>query len=447
MKHNFLIALLFLFSANFTIGANILNVDTLGISHDIKMITPSEIINKKIDSLEQTEIDQLISDLVKKNYLGLVNNQQEAAHLFQEVISLFINHNFIVFQYQPYRVVQNHAKDLPSGSMIRESIVSEYSYEGPYIFFQYLLNTSGEIIPFTYVDWNESYPELTNERKKGLEDLLLGVFTKELKGEARRATPATAYAINSFNQLLSSPPKIQLSNSVNSLFFNSLFAKASLTTQLQTFFKAAEQNTNIVVYAYSYNNLLTWFDLNGENASTSNNGVTKLFDDKVHWTTIRDANAEGRYFYSAINENEVNPIFNSGKKLLVIGIAREFLNPDDNFLSHGNSKFYSIYQNQTNPDYYKFVQIQAAQTFIHECYAHGLSYLLGGTTYESKAEEDHKKYHGNYSRGSPGIREVFVYEQNKYKSTTMFSVVKQLLEIYGFEINTLSKYPALPRRE
>ncbi|AEE51866.1 hypothetical protein [Haliscomenobacter hydrossis] len=403
-------------------------IDTVLSAGKVVMVTPEKLLTQPQDSLSEDEINLVVNNLANEDYFGHQVQTDEVAYLVKESIVLFANHGFAVFQFKPYYLMQNFGKGKASQEEVIELVNDLHNYSGPFLFFQYSMSTAGQIELELFINWADTYPELADDDKQNLHDLLLSTFIDEADGVVNRLTKATALAISRFNFSLSNPPNFKISSTMPSAtYFKGLLAKAALVTQFQTFSKVAEQKTNVSIYFYVFNSPWLYFNVKGVIDGDGKKGVTRLFKNKAE---LLDNNHITPY--NEIPLTDADAIFKTGKYLLSIGIADIYIDPSHNYLANGKS--IADAKQQPDPQFQKFASIEAIQTIIHECFAHGLKYLNNANV-EGDLKAEHKAYHGAATPYSPGSWEVLQERSSdRYKNSPMLSVLLQLIKIHGYKL-------------
>lgn len=406
-------------------------IDTVLSAGKVILVTPEKLLTQPQDSLSEEEINAVVNNLANEDYFGHQVQTDEVAYLVQESIRLFANHGFVVFQFKPYYLMQNFGKAKASQEEVIELVNDLHTYSGPFLFFQYSMSTAGQIELELFINWADTYPELADDDKQNLHDLLLSTFIGEADGVVNRLTKATALAISRFNFSLSNPPNFKISSTMPSAtYFKGLLAKAMLVTQFQAFSKAAEKKPGIAVYFYAFDSPYFYYNSKGVNTGEGTKGATRFFATKDDFNKNK-----GDYPYQYIVESELIEIFKSGRMVLTIGIMDIYLNPKGNYLKNGQSM--NLSKEKPDPQFDKYAVIEALQTLIHECFAHGLKYLVSTNpaAIEKNPKADHKAYHGEATTYSPNTWEVLQdRSSDRYKNSPMLSVLMQLIKIQGYKL-------------
>jgi len=120
---------------------------------------------------------------------------------------------------------------------------------------------------------------------------------------------------------------------------------------------------------------------------------------------------------NAIDVSKIKPSLDKGKKVILLGIAIQFAQPEG----------YRVFPDRpTTNEFYDNVKLEGALSLVHEAWAHGLQYLNKDGK-KTNALEDHERLFGTKSSTSPDI-ETIIKKNNPYKNTPYAKMAQEILK-------------------
>ena len=172
--------------------------------------------------------------------------------------------------------------------------------------------------------------------------------------------------------------------------------------------------------------LVVSFEKDGFTALGGTKGRTYLIEDEKGFKLLTGpvSHPEDVYMLGYVQQAELKKSFDAKKKVILIAITGQFLNPESYVL---DKAYLTKIKNDKNTSVYKKwwdnVKIEATHALIHELIAHGIHHIKG----DSKPPKiEHKNYSGVESDFSPNIREVLNDETGKYGKTVMLKAINQI---------------------
>jgi hypothetical protein len=167
------------------------------------------------------------------------------------------------------------------------------------------------------------------------------------------------------------------------------------------------------------------FDDKGYAKGIGTQGRTFLVGNEQEFKQSKSFNSDPQnaYVLQFVSVGALKLSFAQGKKIVLIGVARQFLSPSDYPI---NGDFYTKLEKDTKSEaYYEWwdnAKLSGTHVIIHELIAHGINYLKN---IKKTPEEEHFDYHGTKGVSSPNIADV-IAASKKYKDTIMYKAITQI---------------------
>ena len=150
-------------------------------------------------------------------------------------------------------------------------------------------------------------------------------------------------------------------------------------------------------------------------------GQTFLIEKESDFKLLIGAASEPSKAYKLqyVKTDDLKPSFDKKKKIILIGLARQFLQPRD-YLSNKDPLVTNTWITDT---WWDNVKLYFTHVLIHELIAHGIHHIKGD---KKEPEIEHQNYHGVKGESSPNMRDVLADTTGKYNRTIMLKAIREI---------------------